>query len=236
LKPVTAVAFVIFLLGLIAWAVRAWRRERRRRWQLMALGSPEGLRLSPADPFELPEAHFHVHLFTRGHSRLARNVLHGRLEGLPVRLFDYQYETGSGHTRRTYRWQVALVQTDLRMPGLIVQPADRHDPLEALFGFDEVRFAAEPFADRFRVASEDRQFAYQLLHPRLVDLLAEPRPVGISLETTGPTLAAYRPAPVSPDDAMAMLKLACRLAAAIPEHLRQELRQDAARERTPAQE
>jgi len=224
LKPLLAAVFVLFLIGLAAWAAWAWWQERRRRWKLLALGAPDGLRLLPRDPFDLPDAHFQLQLFTRGHSRVARNVLHGRLDGLPVRLFDYQYETGSGQSRRTHRWQVALVQTDFRMPGLLVQPADRYDPLESIFGFDEVHFATEPFCRLFHVAGEDRQFAYQWLHPRLNDLLsAEPR---LTLETSGQVLAVFQPGPAEPDEAVRMLRLACRIAAMTPEHLRAELAQE----------
>ncbi len=224
MKPALAITFVLFMVGLVAWAAWAWLQERRRRWKLLLLGSTEGLRLLAADPFDLPDAHFQLQLFSRGHSRLARNVLHGRLDGLPVRLCDYQYETGSGQSRTTHRWQVALVQTEYRMPGLLVQPVEQFDPLESVFGFDEFAFACEPFCRLFRVVGEDRQFAYQWLHPRLNDLLStEPQ---ISLETIGQTLAVYRPGPLEPQEAVRLLRLTCRIASMTPEHLRAELAED----------
>ncbi len=213
------------LLGLLGWALLAWRRMLKRRKRLEKAGQRMTLRFSAGDPFDLPEMHFHLNLFTQGHSRLARNVVHGRLDGLAVRLLDYQYESGTGKNRRTHPWQAALIVTDLRLPGLLCQPHGLRNPLESLFGFKEVPFEAEPFASAFHVSSEDPPFAYRLLHAQMTDLLADhPR---LCWETRGDVVAVYHPGLMEPADAADMLRLARRAVELIPAALADELRADA---------
>ncbi|MCG3181531.1 MAG: hypothetical protein BIFFINMI_03927 [Phycisphaerae bacterium] len=226
MSTIASILVFLGLLGLTAWAVGAWWLGRRRRRQLRDLARDRNLRFVAGDPFDLPDQFFHVSLFTRGHSRLASNIVHGHLGPLAVRLCDYQYETGTGKTRRTHRWQAALVQTETRFPGLICQPRSCHDPLEAIFGFDDVRFDADPFAGIFHVWGEDAQFAYRLLHAKMTDTLsAHPH---VTFETQGQTVAVYCEGLLEPAEAIELVLLACDLLGLAPEQLRRDLRLEAA--------
>lgn len=219
-----ALITILSLICLLVWAGLAWRRGKHREKKLRGLAAKSSLRFSSSDPFDLPDVHFHLNIFTQGHSRLARNVVHGRLGALAVRLLDYQYETGTGKNRRTHQWQVALVQTGMRLPGLLCRPMPDHDPLEILFGFDEIDFQAEPFARLFHVTGEDRAFAYHLLHARATDqLAAQPR---FNLETRGPMVAVYNSGLLPPTEAISMLRFAIQFVEAIPSSLADELRDD----------
>lgn len=209
------------IAALAGWALVAWRGEARRRQGLLEAASPMGLRLSGGDPFDLPEACFNLVLFGRGHSRLASNVLHGQLNGLTVRLFDYQYETGSGKNRRTHRWQVAVMQTEFRWPAMLCQPADEHDPLEALFGLEPVAFDVAPFAERFRVACEDRDFAYRCLHAQTADRLAGAG--AVTIEARDQMLAVYQSGRLAPKEAVGLAELGREIVRLLPESLRSEM-------------
>ncbi|MDD4890954.1 MAG: hypothetical protein PHU85_13615 [Phycisphaerae bacterium] len=222
MQGILTAVLVVFIVALAAWAVAAWKLEARRRRGLAVAGDPAGLRIDQGDLFDLPETYFDLHLFTRGHSRLASNMLHGQLDGLAVRVFDYQFETGSGRNRRSQRWQVALVHTDLHWPGLLCQPMADYDPLEAVFGLDPVPFQVAPFATQFHVACEDREFAYRFLHAQTADLLVSQSAVNV--EARGQVLAVYRSGLQLPADVILLAQLARRLVSLAPESLREEMR------------
>ena len=221
MAPVS-IALTLVAAALAAWAAAAWAIQARRARALAAAGEAVGLRFDAVDPFNLPESHSALALLARGHSRLAWNVLHGRRDGLSVRLCDYQYETGRAGHRRSHRYQVALVHGELDWPALLCQPADQRDPADECFGLAEVPFAVEPFASRFRVASESADFAFSFLHSELADLLAA-NPL-VTVQTCGDTLAIWRAGLAASADAVGLLDLACRIHQSAPPALREELR------------
>jgi hypothetical protein len=58
---------------------------------------------------------------------------------------------------------------------LEVRPEGFGDTLKAMVGLDDIDFESEEFSRRFYVTSGDRKFAYDVIHPKMMEfLLARP--------------------------------------------------------------
>ena len=67
-------------------------------------------------------------------------------------------------------------------PDLLIRPEGLFDKIKGAFGFDDIDFESEEFSRRFHVKSSDRRFAYDVLHPRMMEFLLAVRPVMIDIE------------------------------------------------------
>lgn len=189
--------FVLFaVLGVAAFAVIAYfahLQEKKRRDALAAFAAEMGWRFSPQADRTLPARYPEHQAFRRGHSRVARNRLAGTLaveaeEGgrldLPVEMGDYKYTTGSGKNRRTHNLSYLLIQAP---PGtrssLAVRAENLADKMAAAMGFDDIDFESVEFSDRFHVKSNNKRFAYDVLHPRMMDFLMNSLAPDIELQT-----------------------------------------------------
>ncbi|MHC4202081.1 MAG: hypothetical protein ACYSU0_18985, partial [Planctomycetota bacterium] len=106
--PALMVFFIIAVVGGIIYV--AWLMEKRRREAMARLASKLGYRFSVHDGWGIPGRYNHIDLFRRGHSRRARNVIHGERDGSAVKIFDYRYTTGSGKNKSTHSRNVMLVE------------------------------------------------------------------------------------------------------------------------------
>src|SRR4029079_3268736 len=143
---------------------------------LAAVAGSLGFRYSIADPFDLLALPFS--LFDRGDGRGVENVLWGMVGNLAVRLCDYWYydETtdSKGHTSRSYsRFSCAMTSIDARCPGLTVQHENLLTRRGVALGFDDIDVESEQFDRAFRVKSDDRKCAYDLIDARMMAFLLD---------------------------------------------------------------
>lgn len=169
LIPILVVAVVIGLLAASVWL------DRKRRAHLQGAARDLGLAFDPAARSDLHRRYAHG-LFDRGRSRRASNTLHGvaKLAGhaCPVRMGDYRFTTGSGKHRKTHRYSYCLVDLPwVGTPNLVVRTEDLGDKLMGGLGFDDIDFESEEFSRSFWVTSTDRKYAYDVIHPRMMEFL-----------------------------------------------------------------
>src|SRR4051794_14638342 len=118
--------------------------------------------------------------FGQGDHRRARNVVTGRMGDQPFGAFDYSYEThsndGKGNrTTTTHRYVVTSFQLPAALPRLQVTPEGFFGRIGNALGLDDIELESEDFNRRFRVHSNDRKFASDVLSPRTMQaLLARP--------------------------------------------------------------
>lgn len=120
---------------------------------------------------------------SRGDSRRAYNVLHGRRRGRELSAFDFRYSEGSGKNRHTHRLSAAAVTCDCNFQELVIRPEGFLDKLAAAVGLDDIDFESHEFSQKFYVKSPDRKFAYSVITAQMMEfLLGSP---GWSLEMHG---------------------------------------------------
>ncbi len=177
-------------LGILG-AVYAWKQEQKRREELRALAHQLGWSFDPHRDRSHDEEYAHFELFRRGHSRCAYNTLTGTLELLGVRCmgkmgdFTYKITTSNGKTTTTHTYRFSYLIIHLPFPGvpdLLIRPEGLWDKLTGALGFDDIDFESEEFSRAFHVSSPDRKFAYDVIHPRMMEFLMQTRPACIDLE------------------------------------------------------
>ena len=146
----------------------------KRQKELSAFAMENGLSFSPhaGDHHEQFES---FDPFDRGHSRRTHNLIHGRRGRIDWEMFDYKFTTGSGKNRHTHHYGIIVAKIDLVLSRMRIRPEGFFDRLAGLVGFDDIDFESEEFSRRFHISSDDRKFAYDLIHPKMMEyLLAAP--------------------------------------------------------------
>ncbi len=216
---IIVLAFVLVIRAIIMGP--KWRAERVAR--IKALAAEIGLEVHEQDPWRLHERYGQAFdLFRRGSDRQASDLLSGRIDGRRVLLFEYEYETesGTGKDKRTTTWhhRVALLELPIGAPHLAMRTEGPFDRLASWVGYDDIDFESDEFSRRYHVRSDDRRFAYDIFHVRLIDYLLR---LGDApdLEMSGPLLLVTESGTWEADRMRRLLDVGRRVIASIPDYV-----------------
>ena len=182
------------VLALIVFAAIAGHRAAKaRREALSALAAERGWRFVPDRDRDHDDNFRHFSKFRQGSGRYAYNSVFGgyQIDGRdhPLKMGDFHYETHSTNSkgrRTTHHHHFSYLLADVPFPGvpdLAIRPEGMFDKVGAFFGFDDIDFESAEFSDKMHVSSGDKRFAYDVVHPRMMEFL---------LSTRGPTLTLCR--------------------------------------------
>jgi hypothetical protein len=182
------VAGVVALM--VGLGVLAWRAHQKRLAEMRELAARLGFAFDPGEDRDHDDEYAQFEIFRRGHSRAAFATLRGELElfGRPCRAvagdFRYKTDSGSGKNRSTttHTFSFLIVHPPWPSPSLVVRPEGVFDKLKGAFGFDDIDFESEAFSRAFWVQSDDKRFAYDVLHPRMMEFLLAERPPMLEIE------------------------------------------------------
>ncbi len=188
MSPVFIIVLVVVLVCVLGYF--GYLAEKKRREEMAALAASLGLRFDPGPDHGHDEEYGHFEIFRRGHSRVALNTMSGDLPvaGRSCRVvagdFRYKVTSGSGKNRRTHthNFSYAIVELPFQAPALLIRPEGMFDKLAGVFGFDDIDFESEEFSRKFYVKSPDKKFAYDVLHPRMMEFLLANRAAALDLE------------------------------------------------------
>lgn len=195
----SAVVLVLVVVLVLGVAALAWRSEQKRRERLLGWCRSAGLSYTARDD---SWAHrWRGTPFGQGSSRRARNVLTGALHGRPVVAFDYTYVTtstdGQGRQQRqTHRYEVVAVGLPVPLPQLTLTPENILSRIGGALGLEDIELESEDFNRAYRVRCPDRKLAYDVLHPRTMQLLlGRPR---LNLRVEGADVVTWAPGRLDP--------------------------------------
>lgn len=97
-------------------------------------------------------------------------VMVGNIKGNEWQIFDYRYTERSGKSSTTYEFQVFTVKLPGYFPRLEIKP--EHFGSNWFVGPDLNVESAE-FNRKYRVETADREFAFGVLHPQLIEKLIQ---------------------------------------------------------------
>jgi hypothetical protein len=213
---VVAIAVVVLAFA----AYQYWAAEQRRQ-ALAAFAAAEGLAFDRSPPRTMLQRFAAFDPFTTGHSRRAANLVHGGRGEIEWECFDYRYTTGSGKNQQTHRVGVAAARVDLAFPRLEVRPEGIFDKLAAAIGFDDIDFESAEFSRRYYVKSADRKFAYDLIHPQMMEyLLACPRR---RWQAAGPMIVLTRSGYYAAEELGATMRMIEGFLERVPGFVRQDI-------------
>ena len=185
-----AVVVVVVVVAVVGGYLISRQITQKRRAALTAVATSLGFRYAPDDPFDTVDLPFA--LFRRGDGRGVENVLWGVAGNLAVRVCDYWYYDEStdskGSRSRTYhRFSVAEVQVAAWMPHVSIGRENFLTSAIEHAGFHDIEFESEEFNRAFRVKSEDRKFAFDLIDARMMAFLLDASS-GCTFEVVGSDL------------------------------------------------
>lgn len=185
--------YVFIIVGIALFAVIGYLShlaEKKRQEELTALADELGLRFYPGLDHDHDDEYAQFEIFRRGHSRAARNTLTGT-----IKLFDqschivagdfrYKVTSGTGKDRKTstYRFSYVIVHPPWHTPSLLIRPEGIFDKIKGAFGFDDIDFESAEFSRKYYVKSSDKRFAYDVLHPRMMEFLLTQSPPMLDIE------------------------------------------------------
>lgn len=175
----------------IACAYWAYAAQQKRTAEMAALATELGWPFRPEKDHEHDEDFSQFEVFRHGHSRYAYNTLIGKIQVdgaiWPVKVGDFHYQTtshnGKHTTTHTHRFSYIVLRLPYGpMPELLVRREGMFDAVKDLFGFDDIDFESAEFSRRFCVKSPDRRFAYDVIHPLMIEFLMGYEPPTIDIE------------------------------------------------------
>ena len=163
---VIAVVIVVAILGA--------RSARLRRELMQRVAASISGTFHKEDPFGLAARHEKAFPTLRtGSRRYAYNVVHGEDDGRPIWIFDHHYETYShdknGRKTHHHHRTFVLIETDVEFPPMEARPEGFFDKIKAAFGYNDIDFESAEFSRSWHIGSPDREFAYAVFHPTMIE-------------------------------------------------------------------
>ncbi|MFH1230813.1 MAG: hypothetical protein V1709_04880 [Planctomycetota bacterium] len=200
--------FVIFLVSIsiigltILLIVSLYYAEKKRREAMTTIANQLGLTYQPDDLLGRDNIYANISLFNKGHSHKAYNVITGSKKGYSVEVFDYLYKitmsTGKTTTTVTYNNAVCILTIPQRFRYLFVRTENLFDKIAGAIGFDDIDFESKEFSKRYYVKSDDKKFAYDIIHPQMIEFLLQSSEVPV-IEIKEKHLAFYINGKIKPE-------------------------------------
>jgi hypothetical protein len=218
------VAFVLFFVVALALVVFGVIQAKKRREAMAAYAASRGWRYATHDHSLVNR--FQGSPFGQGHGRAASNVIYGEHDGRAMVAFDYQYTTtsGSGKDRKstTHHCSVLALSMGVTMPALSVQPEGIFGRVIGRLTNTDIEMESEDFNRAFTVRCPSRKFAFDILHPQMIETLMQWPDLGWRFERD--SMLVIRNGRHSIEEVDAKIHLMDAIIDRIPEFVWKELR------------
>jgi hypothetical protein len=191
--------FLVFIAIIVLVIVGAWyshQAQQKRIAELAQLAAAHAWQFDQSQDSSHDDRYNNFSIFNQGDDRYAYNTLRGDVQiagrRWAVQLGDYHYRTTStstdskgNKTTTHHHHQLSYLILDtpyLGAPHLFVRREGFFDKLANFFGFSDINFESEEFSRRFRVKSPDKRFAYDVIHPRMMEFLLDEEPPMIDFQ------------------------------------------------------
>lgn len=164
--PIYIAVIAIFILIFYTLAIQ-------RRKKIEAYAKSQGWTFSPDKDKGMLDRYPRFKCLRRGHSRYANNIMRGNRDGRDITAFDYHYVTGHGKSRRVHNFSALIIQSPLPLKALYLRPENIFDRVTDFFGYDDIDFESAEFSREFFVKAQDKRWAYDILHQRMIEYLLE---------------------------------------------------------------
>jgi hypothetical protein len=170
--------FGVVVTLMVVIVVVSFVAAKKRREALSALAAQRGWSYAASDDRWVTA--FDGVPFGLGHDRRALNVLGGQYDGRAFVAFDYRYSTtetstdAQGHPQtrtEVHPYSVLAVDTGTTFPSLSVTPEGFLGRMVGRLTNTDIELESEQFNRAFTVRADDRKFATDVLHPRMMEYL-----------------------------------------------------------------
>lgn len=199
---------------LAAQAVVSYVRSKalRRRRKLADWAAAHQLGFDERKDSDLSERFPGMYCLRMALGPFALNVMQGRWGGRAVLAFDYCYPAFQ-RSRRTCDFSAVIAPSDAALQQLFIRPKRFSDTTSDIFGVGDIEFESAEFNRKFCVRAAGKRWAYDVIHPRMMEFLLAAPLFTIQLGAGG--VICYRDTLFRPAD----FEDACRLACGIMDRL-----------------
>ena len=185
---------LFFLLAAMVGAgflIVSQHQEKKREEQMQAAAERMEFSLSEG-ALRVQDRLGHFRLFSQGHSRQVRNVMHREIHDIAATLFDYRYRTSSGKHHQTHQQTVLLLETErLQLPQVSLRPEGMFHKLAGALGYQDIDFETHPaFSENYLLRGDDEAQIRALFSEEALCYYAQH--IGLSTEGEAQQLIFYR--------------------------------------------
>lgn len=213
---------IAVIVGVVLLIIYSYYTAEQRRKAMVQIADQLGLAYLEKKASGKDLVYHNISLFQQGHSRQAFNVIGGTKEQSYIDIFDYKYVTGSGKNQSTWYRSVCILTVPQRFKYLYVRIESFLDKIAAAVGFDDIDFESKEFSSHFYVKSDDKKFAYDIVHPQMMDFLLNYRriyQVAPCIEMNGKYLVFYYPNKIKPEKYIDLYNFASDFYKKIPNYV-----------------
>jgi len=211
------VLFVLFAVGMLAFAVLAWWAGRKRRERLIAWAATNGWTYAASDVSLTNFSQWQP--FGVGHSKRATEVLAGRYDRLSALSFAYRWTTGSGRESTTHTAHIVAVVLPAYLPRVELTPDGLGAKLAKLVGAQDLTFESADFNRAYRVSASDPRVAHAIVHPRLMERMLRDDARGSSWRIDGTWLLSWETGSTDLDRLATRLGVLSAVVRSVPRHV-----------------
>ncbi|HUT59218.1 MAG TPA: hypothetical protein VNA25_15320 [Phycisphaerae bacterium] len=194
-----AVALILLRLAFpVIRLARSFARMHRVR-RLQAWAAARGLSFTSASSGDLagrfPEFDWSFPLV----GSLTFSVMEGQWQGQSFIGFDqYQLREGLDGESPKHVLSGVILSSSVPLKPLLIRPQALADKVAAALGWEDINLESAEFSRRFHVSAPDRRWAYDVIHPRTMELLLASPPFCVRFGLVH--AMAYRTRPLRPRD------------------------------------
>lgn len=213
--------FVTAIIGGFAWLIiYIYYAAKKRREEMAKVAKQLSLNYQADDDLEREKVYSDISLFNIGHSREALNVIGGNKDNYYVDIFDYKYVTGAGKNSQLHSNSVCVLTIPQSFRFLSIRPENFLDKIVAAIGFDDIDFESKEFSSRYCVKSNDKKFAYDIIHPQMMGfLLSTETPF---IEINGSHMVFYIEKRIKPEGYIGLYNFAAEFYKKTPNYVLEE--------------
>jgi hypothetical protein len=106
-----------------------------------------------------------------GNHRQASNIIEVPLGSTSFLSIDFSHTITEGKNQVEHLWGISVLRVPCRFPHLLIRPRDRKDMIRQAFWLRDIQFESELFNRSYLVKSDHDKFAYDILHPEMIELI-----------------------------------------------------------------
>jgi hypothetical protein len=173
-----AALFAIVTIVVIGTFVYRQRVANRRQKELFAWAMSKGLSFTRRSCYGLDDLYPQFTCLRQSSVSdiYGYNVIEGKWNGRSLIAFDYHCSPGVDKDDHKNDFSVVIIKSGVLLKPLLIRPANVFDIVKELAGFSDIEFESAQFNRCFRVKSPDKRWAYDVIHPRMMEfLMAAPK-------------------------------------------------------------
>lgn len=192
-EPFLLILGVLIVLLMVAVFAFGLHEKKKRTQAVEQIAMDMGGSFQESDPPFLESIKGSgLHLFQRGHSRSARNLLRVPHRDTLMTAFDYRFITGHGkHRHRHHQTAVLFSWERGGLPLFVLRPQNLLDNIAAGLGMQDINFEENPaFSHRYHLSGSDEEAIRRVFGGAALEYCAERE--RLVVESCGDRLLIYR--------------------------------------------